>query len=225
MKVYYGKQDWAEGYNPDGSLGDVYSKIVNVPPQNSTEFGWVGFNIMLPNQEKPGYAASGAIEPADQDPDPEITLNVVNATALSYLNGTFEPWDPSWWNVTQVYATITLGSSSGLTSGVFEFQGLDNCSPYTVLLKGLKNDTQDRPFLISIKETWLDPQNLIELTPSSTSAIVASALIGSGLIVYDLNSQRKRKKPRNAHFVRKNGRERKGSWLKRKEARAKKRSP
>lgn len=209
MKVYYGKQDWAEGYNPDGSLGDVYSKIVNVPPNNSTEVGWVGFNIMLPNQEKLGYAASGAIEPADQDPDPEMILNVVNSTALSILNGTFEPWDPSWWDVTQVYATITLGN--GLTSGVFVFQRLDNSSPYTVLLKGLKNDTQDRPFLISIKETWFDPQSLLQLTPSSTSAIVASALIGSGLIVYDLNSQHKTKKPRHVHFVRKNGKEQRRS--------------
>lgn len=211
MKVYYGKQDWAKGYSPDGSLGDVYSKIVNVPPQNSTQFGWIGFDVILPNQEKLGYAASGAIQPADQDPDPEVIMNVVNATGLSDLNGTFEQWDPSWWDVLQVYATIILSSTSGLTSGIFEFQGLDNCSPYTVLLRGLKNETQDRPFLISIKETWLDPQNLIELTPSSTSAIVASALIGSGLIVYDLNSQRKTKKLRRVHFVRKNGKVQKGS--------------
>lgn len=206
MKVFYGKQDWAKSLKKGMSI-DVNDQVVYVPPLNSTDYSWLQFNITLPNQEKANYAAFGTLQPADQDPNPGVVMNVINDTGLDYL--LFDGFTDAAWAVSKIYASVYLDST--YPSGTFEFIGLDNCDHYVVLFRGAKNDTQDRPFFISIQETWSEPESLLEFTPWSTSAIVAVAFIGSGLIVYDLNSGRKRRKIRHARSIRKNGKDQKGS--------------
>jgi hypothetical protein len=201
VKVTYAKDAWAKAVKDD-TLVDASDQTVMVPPWNSSE-GWVGFNITLPNEGKTGYAVHGTIVPADGDQNPQVALRVVNATGLDLL--TFDGFSSQAWDATVVYAGSFLDST--VKYNTFDFQYLDNSSYYIVLFRGLKNETQNRPILVSIKETWFEQGRLLELTPLSGSAIAAVALVGLGLIVYDLNSRKGRLKQRG--LIRKYAKDRK----------------
>jgi hypothetical protein len=201
VKVLYGEHDWAETGNRKQL---VYDATVPVPPWNSTS-GWVGFNVTLPHQEETGYSASGAIEPADQDPNPDMVMAAVNMTGLSLL--TFDGFSEQAWNSSKVYMRSFLNSS--FLTNTFEFTGLDNCSVYVLLFRGLKNETQNRPILISIQESWFEPGPLLVLVPWSASIVAAVAFFGLGLIVYDLNSQRTRSRLKRVKRVKRSENEKK----------------
>jgi hypothetical protein len=184
VKVLYQKQDWAQTENGKQLVEDA---TVSVPPWNSTS-GWVGFNITLPHQKETDYGAYGAIEPADQNTNPDMEMAAVNATGLSLL--TFDGFSPAAWNASQVYTSSFLNST--YLTNTFWFRYLDNSSYYVLLFRGLENGTQNLPVLISIQELWFEPGPVLVLVPWSASIVAAVAFLGLGLIVYDLNSQRAR---------------------------------
>ena len=184
VKVLYQKQDWARTAN---GTQLVYRATVSVPPWNSTS-GWVGFNITLPHQQDTDYGAAGAIAPADQDPNPAIDMAAVNSTGLSLL--IFDGFSQQAWNASRTYTRSFLNST--FPTNTFEFVGLDNCSVYILLFRGLKNETQNRSILISVQESWFEPGPVLVLSSWSASLVAAVAFVGLGLIVYDLNSQRAR---------------------------------
>lgn len=195
VKAFYKKEGWAKT-EKDNTFVDVKGQTVLVPPWNSST-GWVGFSIKLPNEGKTGYSAHGTIAPADQDPNPYVVMRAVNETGLDYL--TFDLFSEAAWNVTQSYADPFLDS----TYSSFEFYGLDNCSNYILVFRSLKEESQDRPILVSIEETWFEPENLLELTPLNALIIAVVAFSGSGLIIYDLNSRGKKRKLRHRQPIRK----------------------
>lgn len=199
VKVSYERKDWAKTETSSGIV-DVKDQVVLVPSMNSSE-GWVGFNFTLPNQGRTDYHASGAIEPADQDPNPAMVIAAVNQTGLDQLTS-FENFDPAWWNITQVYTRSFLNST--YTYNSFEFQDLDNCSYYVLLFRGQKEEAQDRPILVSIQETWFEPGNIFQFTPWSISIIAAVAFTGSGLIIYDQNSRRRKNTLKQRQRIRNN---------------------
>jgi hypothetical protein len=201
VKVLYQKQDWAQTGNGKQL---VYDATVSVPPWNSTS-GWVGFNVTLPHQQETDYGAYGAIEPADQDPNPSMVMRAVNSTGLSLL--TFDGFSEEAWNASKVYTASFLNST--YLTNTFEFTGLDNCSVYVLLFRGLKNETQNRNILISIQESWFEPGPLLVLAPWSASIVAAVAFIGLGLIVYDLNSQRARSRLRRMKRIKRMDNEKK----------------
>jgi hypothetical protein len=201
VKAPYQKQDWAQAEKANGGgLVDAQNQIINVPPWNSTT-GWVGFNITLPhaNEGKTGYIASGAIEPADGDTNPSLVMAAVNQTGLALL--TFDQFSEAAWNASEVYARSSLDSE--FTYNIFQFQNLDNSTPYILLFRCLKNGTQDRPILVSVMEKWSELGPLLELAPWSSLTIAAVALAGSGLIIYDLNSQRRKNRLKHIRQIRK----------------------
>jgi hypothetical protein len=203
VKVSYQRQDWAKS-EKDNVPVDVKNQVVLVPPFNSST-GWVGFNITFPNEGKTGHVASGALAPYDRDPNPEIVMEAVNETGLDEL--TFDSFSEAAWSATEIYAGSFLDSTHTYNS--FEFGNLDNSSHYILLFRGYKNETQDRPILISIKETWFEPGNLLEFTPWSTSIIATVAFTGSGLIIYDLNSRRKKNRLKHRQRLGKNHKDKK----------------
>jgi hypothetical protein len=205
VKVPYGREEWAKT-EKDDALVDATDQVVLVPPWNGSE-GWVGFSVTLPNEGKPGYSAHGTLAPADQDPNPNIVMRAVNETGLDYLM--FDQFSSAAWNVTEVYAAPFLTST--YRSSSFEFDGLDNCSHYILLFRGLKDEAKDRPILVSIKEKWFEPRTLLELTPWNTSIIAAVSFIGLGLIIYDLNSRRKKERLKHTRSIRKYDKDRKRS--------------
>lgn len=197
VKVFHETGDWAKSV-VNNTLVDVTDQVVLVPAWNSST-GWVGFNISLPNQGKAGYSVHGGLIPDDGDPDPEIAMRAVNQTGLANLM--FDQFTPEAWNATQVYANTGLSKANNYS--VFEFLGLDNSDPYILLFRGLKNETQDRPILVSVKETWSEPTNLLDLTLFNTSVIATVAFVGLGLIAYDLGSLRKKRKRRHRQPIKK----------------------
>lgn len=211
VKALYKKQGWAKT-EKDGTFVDVKGQTVLVPPWNSST-GWVGFDIALPNEGKTGYSAHGTIAPADQDPNPNMVMRAVNESGLDYL--TFDLFSEAAWNVTQAYADALLDSTSTYRS--FEFYGLDNCSKYIIVFRSLKEEAQDRPILVSIEETWFEPGNLLELTPWNASIIAVVALTGLGLIIYDLNSGRKKRKLKHRQPIRNCGEDKRDLKAKKKE--------
>jgi hypothetical protein len=145
----------------------VKDAAVSIPPWNSSS-GWVGFNITLSNQGKTGYVAYGMLATADQDPNPNMVMAAVNATGVSLL--TSDGFSEQAWNASKVYARSFLNNT--YKTNTFEFKDLDNCSAYILLLRELKNETENRPILISVKETWLEESK--QPSPVTTTTTIRS---------------------------------------------------
>jgi hypothetical protein len=155
---------WAKTGNGNQLVEDA---TVSIPPWNSTS-GWVGFNVTLPNQGKTSYMTYGMLATADQDPNPNMVMAAVNATGLSLL--TFDGFSEQAWNASKVYARSFLNAT--YKTNTFEFRDLDNCSGYILLFRELKNETQNRPILISVKETWLEERE--QPSPVTTTTTIRS---------------------------------------------------
>jgi hypothetical protein len=190
VKTYASVQQFVRNAQ-DGT--EVKDMVVNVPPWNATERkpaqGWVGFNVTLTPDGKMDYTASGLIIPNDEDKTPDLVMRAVNITGLQYLkDDQFDPYD---WDIVEVYAAALLNSTRLYDR--FSFVGVDNSSVYTVLFRGLKNETQDRPILVNLKEAWLEERNLLDPSGSNALIIVAAtaAIVGLALAIKNPRSQKR----------------------------------
>lgn len=152
----------------------VEDKIIMVPPWNASEEnpprGWVGFNITVTSTNKANYNIHGIILPYDKDPSPKVVMRVVNETGLIIL--IWDNFDPYTWDTIKVYAAAYLDADRLYDN--FRFIEIDESSKYVFLFRGLKNETQDRPILISVKETWYEEKNILE--PPVSNALIASSI-------------------------------------------------
>jgi hypothetical protein len=195
VKAYVQVQQFAK--NADTGK-DVEDDVLNVPPWNASQRnppqGWVGFNVSLNPEGRMNYRAYGVVLPDDNDKTPDLVMRAVNMSALLTLE--LDTFDPTDWDTLKVYAAAILNSSRLFDQ--FTFAGLDNSDKYAILLRGLKNETQDRPVLISIRESW-DEQTLL-LNPSASNALIivaaATAVVGSALAIKNPRSQRRVRRPR-----------------------------
>jgi hypothetical protein len=157
IKASYRVEEFAKA--EDGT--ELMDTIINVPPWNASEEspprGWIGFNAILPHNESAGYAVDGVMIPADGDSNPDMIMRAVNETGLEMLR--YESFDPYTWDSVTVYAAAILDASRLYDN--FRFVGIDNSSKYILLFRCLKNETQDRPILVSLKETWLEEGALL----------------------------------------------------------------
>lgn len=178
---------------------EIKDKIVMVPPWNRTEkeanelnltWGWVGFNISLPNQGKFNYNAEGIILHAKVDEKPRVVMRIVNETGLDLL--LFDYFSDPAWNASKVYAVAALNAT--IRSFRFPFLGLDNCSKYCVLFRGLDNSTEDFEILISIKESWFNMSNLLQKNEVNAATAVTLIATGSALILISFKKRKNRKK-------------------------------
>lgn len=188
---FYRTEDYVKAVE-DGQFTPVIDRVVWVPPWNSTDRGWVGFDILL-QQEKPSYEAYGLVMPNDNDTTPDLAMRVVNRTGLGML--VYDQFDPSTWKDTKIYAAADLFPPDRLYAR-FTFRNLDDPnSTYTVLFRNYKNETLDRPFLINIKHAWGEPTPAALLEPTAPYAIIAAvtATIGLGLVIRNPRSPRKRR--------------------------------
>jgi hypothetical protein len=193
VKTYDSIQQFVRNAEDGTEVKDV---VVNVPPWNATERkpaeGWVGFNVSLIPDGKMNYEAFGVIMPNDEDKAPDLVMRAVNSTGLQYLE--WDQFDPYDWNVVRVYAAAVLNSSRLFDQ--FRFVGVGNDSIYTMLFRGLKNETQDRPILLSLKESWIEERNLLDSSDSNALIIVAAAtaIVGLVLAIKNPRSQRRVRK-------------------------------
>ncbi|MBS7636090.1 hypothetical protein KEJ37_01890 [Candidatus Bathyarchaeota archaeon] len=150
---------------------DVVDKIVMVPPWNASEEnpprGWVGFNITVTRENKINHEIHGIILPADGDPNPKVVMRAVNETGLMIL--IWDNFDPYTWDSIKVYTATYLDRSRRVAN--FEFREIDDSRKYIFLFRGLKDETRDRPILISVKETWYEER--IILDPFTSNVLVA----------------------------------------------------
>ena len=180
----------------------MVDRVVPVPPFNRTEgdrpVGWVGFNMTLPNQGKNGYEAYGIILPNDPDEKPEVLMRIVNATPGGGFDLLiFDRFSEQAWNASYVYAIAELPSFTDPNQYYkeFRFYRPDNASKYCAFFRAIKNGTDDFNILITIKESWLEPGSLIPSTAPFMTVIVATGIVGSGLVVVGFVQPRK-KRPR-----------------------------
>lgn len=173
----------------------VVDQNVKVPPWNASEEekprGWVGFNVILNHTGKISYEAKGIIIPADGDPQPKMVMRAVNLTGLQML--IFDGFGESTWNSVEIYAWAFLDGEQNRLADEFTFFNLDNSSKYIMLFRGLKNETQDRPILISLKETYYEPRKLLEPLVFNTLVLVpiATSVIGIILLIESPRSRAK----------------------------------
>lgn len=175
----------------------IEDKIVLVPPFNRTaeeaeklgkNWGWIGFNISLPNQGRSGYQAYGVIISEDPNNKADVVMGVVNETDLVLL--IFDGFSEEAWSASKVYATASIDNNRPYQK--FWFNNLDGASKYCVLFRGRKNATDDMPILISIKESWYEGRTLIQQTPLNTAAIIVIFITGMSISV--VNNYRRRGK-------------------------------
>jgi hypothetical protein len=186
--------DQVEAFARNAEDGIAVTDVsVPVPPWNAsdepTPRGWVGYNITLENLGKYKYEASGIIMPNDNDRNPSLLMRAVNETGLRVLM--FEGFDPYIFDSIKVYAAAILNSSRRVDN--FGFVGLDSSPKYILLFRGLKNETQDRPFLLSVKEKWSVERNLMEPVTSNVLTITGSATAIIGLAIAVKNPGHRRK--------------------------------
>ncbi|MEM2703275.1 MAG: hypothetical protein QXR45_08950 [Candidatus Bathyarchaeia archaeon] len=186
-------------YSEDPKI-PIIEKVVPVPPFNRTledarklgkEWGWVGFNVSLPNQGKPGYRAGGIMlyEPASKEKS-TVLLRVVNETDFEFL--IWSGMEEDAWNICKVYAEAYLETKKGYVE--FQFKNLDNCQKYCLFFRGLDYGVEDTIILISIKEAWYEYVPWIPATPAN-KAIIGMGII-SGLIFTTLGFKNNKKKKR-----------------------------
>jgi hypothetical protein len=186
----------AESYAKVAETGEeVVDKIVPVPPWNASEEspprGWVGFNVTLNHTGTVGYEVKGRILPDDADLNPKMVMRVVNETGLIYL--ILDNFDEYTWNSTEIYAAAFLDGSVKRLYDDFKFVDVDNSSKYVFLFRGLKNETQDRPILIGLKEVWLEEKNLLEPTAFNIIIVASTAIVGLSMLLKSLKPSRKRR--------------------------------
>jgi hypothetical protein len=193
---------------------DVEDAVFNVPPWNASQRrppqGWVGFNVSLNPNGRMNYRAYGIVLPSDNDTEPDLVMRAVNLSGLQTLEA--DSFDPTDWDIIKVYAGAILNSTRRYDQ--FTFAGLDNSDEYTMLFRGLKNETQDRPILVSVRESWVEQKVLLDAFASNALIIVATAtaIVGSALAIRNPRSQRRvrRHKTLRSHarflrpFLRKN---------------------
>ena len=185
----------------------ILDRIVPVPPFNRTEgnlpWGWIGFNITLPNQGKAGYEAYGIILPNQENEKPQVIMRIANATPGGGFDLlTFDQFSEQAWNASRVYAAASLPSLENTNQYYDKFWlfGPDNASKYCVFFRGLVNATDDLNVLLTIKEAYLEPRTLIPATLPYAAVIVTVGLAGSILIVIGLvqtDKKRSRKRLKN----------------------------
>jgi hypothetical protein len=184
-----------ESYAKAAETGEeVVDKIVLVPPWNYSEEaprGWVGFNVTLNRTGKVGYEVKGQILPEDGDLNPKMVMRVVNETGLIYL--IVDNFDSHTWNSTKIYAAAFLDGSVKRLHDDFEFVDIDDSSKYVFLFRGLKNETQDRPILIGLKEVWLEEKNLLEPTAFNIIVVASTAIVGLSMLLKSLKPSRKKR--------------------------------
>jgi hypothetical protein len=183
-KTLQGSWTWAivdhptKPYQLDGEIP------VLVPPWNASEEspprGWVGFNVTLRQSGKNGYEVEGRILPADEDRQSRLAMRVVNETGLSILADF--GFDDYSLNITQYYASTFLDGTIGKLHSDFGLIGMDT-DKYIFLFRGLKNETEDRPIAVFLKETWLEGKTLLEPTAINIFLVAATATVGSILTI------------------------------------------
>ncbi len=164
---------------------ELEGKVVMVPPWNASERpspqGWVGFNVILEHAEKQNYEAKGVILPADSDPDPKMVMRATNMTGLALL--VQDSFSEAIWNITRIYTGAFLDGARNQLYSEFRFQNLDSTNTYAILFRGLKNETDDRPIMISIKETYFHPVKLLDPPAPYIILGLSAAMFVSGLIL------------------------------------------
>jgi hypothetical protein len=187
VQVPYKVEEFAvSAENPDV---EIKEKIVPVPPFNRTleeaqrlnkSWGWVGFNVSLPHQGKPGYKAGGIILYDPKSPEKsEIIMRVVNETDFEFL--ILSGMEDLAWNICKIYVEAYLSKNKPYTE--FQFNGLDNCPKYCVFFRGLDDGIEDTLILISIKEAWYEYKVWIPRTPLNMTIIGAPAILGLSLTI------------------------------------------
>jgi len=168
---------------------EIKEKIVPVPPFNRTLeeaqklnklWGWVGFNVSLPHQGKPGYKAGGIILYEPKSPEKSgIIMRVVNETDFEFL--IWSGMEDAAWNICKIYVEAYLSKNKPYTE--FQFNSLDNCSKYCVFFRGLDDGVEDTLILISIKEAWYEYKVWVPRTPLNMAIIGAPAILGLSLTI------------------------------------------
>jgi len=170
----------------DGTL--LVDRVIDVPPWNSTEEGWVSFTAILSHKQEVRYEAYGVIVPSDGDPEPWMVMRVVNETGLSDL--VFDFFEEFVWNRTKVYAWAYLDENQ--QHYYFELEGIDESDKYIFLFRGLKEEDRSRPILISVKEAWSEEKTLLEPTMPNLLIVVGVGVVGLYLVTTKPESSRKR---------------------------------
>lgn len=184
MKAFQESWAWAivdhltQPYPLDGEV-PVY-----VPPWNASEEnpprGWVGFNVTLRHNSKYGYEVEGRILPADGDRQSQLAMRVVNETGLfTLVDFSFDDYSL---NITRYYASTFLDGTMGKLHSDFVLRDMDT-DKYIFLFRGLKNETEDRPIAVFVKETWLEARTLLEPTAINIFLVAATATVGSILTI------------------------------------------
>jgi hypothetical protein len=204
VQVFERKESYAQSVNDQTPIVD---RIVPVPPLNRTEgdlpFGWIGFNITLPNQGKAGYEAYGIILPSHENERPQVIMRIVNATPGGGFDLViFDKFSEQAWNASRVYTVASLPSWENTNQYYDEFWFVkpDNASKYCVFFRGMVNATDDLNVLLTIKEAYLEPRTLIPATLPYAAVIGTVGLAGSILIVIGLvQTDKKRSRKRSTN--------------------------
>jgi len=178
----------------------MVDRVVPVPPWNRTEgdrpWGWVGFNMTLPNQGKMGYEAYGVILPNDPEEQPKVLMRIVNATPGGGFDLLiFDKFSEQAWNASRVYAVAELPSllNPNQYYNKFWLYGLDNASKYCVFFRGIANRSDDFHILMTIKESWFEQHTLIPTTAPYMAVVGTIGVAGSSLIAIGFAQTRKRR--------------------------------
>ena len=184
----------------------IMDSVVPVPPYNRTEgldtWGWVGFNMTLPNQGKMGYEAYGVILPNNETENPEVLMRIVNATDGGGFDLLiFDHFSEQAWNASRVYAVASIPSlvSANQLYDTFSLFGVDNASKYCVFFRGIANSSDDFHILMTIKESWFEWHTLIPATLPYIAIVGATGIVGLSLTVIGFTqTHRKRSRRRSA---------------------------
>lgn len=201
LKVYTQVEQFVR--TEDGT--EVKEKVIMVPPWNASEElpprGWVGFNVVLNHENKTNYEVHGIILLADNKTQPKLVMRVVNETGLQLL--IFDNFDPYTWNSTKIYAAAYLDAEAKRLYDNFRFVQIDESSKYCFLFRGLNNGTKDTPVLISVKETWYEPKDMLNPTISNLflASSIVTGLIGTTILIKKSGKSRKRPKKRLAYTL------------------------
>jgi hypothetical protein len=187
VKVPYKVEDFA--VLAEDPRVEIKEKIVPVPPFNRTleeasrlkrAWGWVGFNISLPHQGRPGYEAGGIILYEPKTPEKSsVIMRAVNETDFEFLIWT--GMEEKAWNICKLYAEAYLSRSKPYT--IFRFTNLDNCTKYCLFFRGLDDGVEDTLIIISIKEAWYEYNIWIPRTPLNIAIIGAPAILGLSMTI------------------------------------------
>lgn len=178
----------------------IEERFVPVPPFNRTpdeaaklgkQWGWVCFNVSLPNQGKPGYEAGGIIlyEPSSKEKS-AVVMRVVNETDFGFLIWT--GMEDMAWNICRIYAEVYLYPTQPYKK--FLFENLDNASKYCVFFRGLDDGVEDTIILVSIKELWYEYSPLIPANTTNAAVIGSATIFGLALTILGFKHRKSKKR-------------------------------